>query len=117
MYASAILITLVAAVSAVPTTPSGNGNGNGNVVGNVGDVCGNGNKVHCCNAESANKAVGGLIGGVQLSNLLSGCNDITATVIGAAVPIRNACKMQAVCCGDIKQVGLVNLGCTSLNAL
>ncbi|KAJ6782684.1 hypothetical protein PWT90_02446 [Aphanocladium album] len=117
MYASTFLLAFAVAVSATPTFPIGNGNGNGNVVGNVGDVCGNNNKVHCCDSESADAAVGGLLGGVNLSNLLSGCNDITATVIGAAVPIKNACKLQAVCCGETRQAGLVNLGCTPLNVL
>ncbi|KAK3185609.1 hypothetical protein K4F52_005709 [Lecanicillium sp. MT-2017a] len=116
MYAAAVFVTLVAAVSAAPTHPEGNTDKT-EVTQKVGDVCGDGNTIHCCNSESADKAVGGLIGGINLSGLLSGCNDITATVIGGSVPLKSVCKMQAVCCGEVEQNGVVNLGCNPISVL
>lgn len=100
MYASTVFATIIAVAMAVPTNWGGDDQ---KASASVGDVCGNGNTVHCCDAETANKAVGGLLGNLDLSNLLGACNDITATIIGAAVPIKNTCSMQAVCCGEQKQ--------------
>ncbi|ATY62804.1 Hydrophobin [Cordyceps militaris CM01] len=102
MFASTVFVSLLAVAAAVPTNPQG-------------QSCGNGNTVHCCNAETANKLTkGGILGALDLSNLLGQCNDVTAAVAGGAVPIKNTCSSQAVCCGEIHQNGLVNLGCTPI---
>lgn len=128
MFASTIFVSFLAVAVAIPT--------NAPPAVSTGDNCGNGNTVHCCNAETANKLTkGGILGALDLSNLLGQCNDVTANVIGGAVPIKNTCSSQAVCCGEIKQnvsghqsdsvhkrhlltkqsvQGLVNLGCTPI---
>jgi Leu/Phe-tRNA-protein transferase len=62
-------------------------------------VCGNGNKVHCCNSETA---VGGLLG-LNLDNILSGCQEINIPVLAVNVPFKDVCTQQAICCGDVKQ--------------
>lgn len=100
MYASTVFAAIIAVAVAVPTNWEDDNKGPS---ASVGDVCGNGNTIQCCNAETANKAVGGLLGNLDLSNLLAGCNDITATIIGAAVPIKDQCKQEAICCGEQKQ--------------
>ncbi|KAI5464023.1 hypothetical protein BGZ63DRAFT_411866 [Mariannaea sp. PMI_226] len=101
------LILCLAAVAVAAPTNSGKG----------GDVCGNGNTVHCCNAETAKKLTNkGLIPiGLDLENLLGQCNEVTVPVIGVAVPVKSQCSQQAVCCGKSVQNGLVNLSCTNVN--
>lgn len=107
MYAAAILMTIVAAVSAAPSHPGDvdvdvNSHKSVKTVQEVGDVCGNNNTVHCCNSESANKAVGGLLG-LNLDNILSGCQEINIPVLAVNVPFKDVCTQQAICCGDVKQ--------------
>ncbi|KAI5464438.1 hypothetical protein BGZ63DRAFT_451659 [Mariannaea sp. PMI_226] len=82
-----------------------------------GDVCGNGNTVHCCDSETAKKLTNtGLIPiGLDLENLLGQCNEVTVAVLGVAVPVKSQCSQQTVCCGKSQQNGLVNLGCTNVN--
>ncbi|CAG5179622.1 uncharacterized protein ALTATR162_LOCUS9378 [Alternaria atra] len=108
MFTKAIILTLAAVAVAVPTNVARQ------------DSCGSDSTVHCCNNETADKLTGrGLIpinaDIADLQNLLGQCNDITVAVLGGAVPIKNLCSQQAVCCGDMEQTGLVNLGCTPLN--
>ena len=106
MYATAVLMTLVAAVAAVPYDhhPDVHVEKEQNVktVQEVGDVCGNGNEVHCCNSESASKAVGGLLG-LNLENVLSGCQKLDIPIIAANVPITDYCQQTAICCGEQEQ--------------
>ncbi|KAI5460906.1 hypothetical protein BGZ63DRAFT_464916 [Mariannaea sp. PMI_226] len=106
MMFNAVILCLAAVAAAVPTNH-----------GKGGDVCGNGNKIHCCDAETAKKLTNhGLIPvGLDLQNLLGQCNEVTVPVLGVAVPVKTQCSQQAVCCGHIEQNGLVNLGCTNLN--
>merc|ERR1712023_268298 len=104
------LFTFVAMIAAVPT--------NFNVF-QRSDACGAGSTAHCCNDETAQAVTNhdGLspdVGGIK--NLLGQCSDITVAVIGGAVPIKNMCKQTAVCCGDMEQNGIVNFGCTPINA-
>jgi hypothetical protein len=108
MFAKAVILALAAVAVAVPTNWARQ---------DGGDTCGNGNTVHCCNSETVKKLTGhGLIPiNADLQNLLGQCNDVTVAVLGGAVPIKNLCSQQAVCCGEIEQNGLVNLGCTALN--
>ncbi|KAI5460543.1 hypothetical protein BGZ63DRAFT_425050 [Mariannaea sp. PMI_226] len=110
MMFKSVILCLAAVAVAVPT-----GRGGSNT--KVGDVCGNGNSVHCCNAETAKKLTnGGLLGlGIDLQNLLGQCNEVTVPVLGVGVPIKSQCSQQTVCCGEIEQNGLINLGCTNLN--
>lgn len=96
MLASAIFVSFLAVAVAISTQAP--------PAVSTGDNCGNGNTVHCCDSETANKLTkGGILGALDLSNLLGQCKDVTANVIGAAVPIENTCSSQAVCCGETKQ--------------
>nr|CBV17206.1 fungal hydrophobin [Cordyceps farinosa] len=106
MFATAIFVSFLAVATAVPT--------NSPPSAQVGDNCGNANSIHCCDTETGNKISSGVLSGLDLSSLLGQCNDITATVIGAGIPIKNACSTQ-VCCGHTNQNGLVNLGCTPIS--
>ncbi|KAI5455631.1 hypothetical protein BGZ63DRAFT_398118 [Mariannaea sp. PMI_226] len=105
MIFKALILCLAAIAVAAPTKAG------------KGDTCGNGNTVHCCNIETAKKLTNhGLIPiGLDLENLLGQCNEVTVPVIGVGVPVKTQCSQQAVCCGKIKQNGLINLGCTNLN--
>jgi hypothetical protein len=96
MFTKAIILTLAAVAVAVPTNVARQ------------DSCGSDSTVHCCNNETADKLTGrGLIpinaDIADLQNLLGQCNDITVAVLGGAVPIKNLCSQQAVCCGDMEQ--------------
>lgn len=64
---------------------------------------GKGDTIHCCNSATANQLTDhGLIPiTADLQNLLSQCNDVTVPAIGLAVPIKNQCSQQAVCCDKI----------------
>jgi hypothetical protein len=104
MYSPTVFMTLVAAAAALPHHPDIDVDveKEATTVQQVGDVCGNGNKVHCCNSETANKAVGGLLG-LNLDNLLSGCQEINIPILAVTVPFKDVCTQQAICCGDVKQ--------------
>jgi hypothetical protein len=96
MFTRAIILALAAVAVAVPTNLARQ------------DSCGSDSTVHCCNNETAEKVTGhGLIpinaDIADLQNLLGQCNDITVAVLGGAVPIKNLCSQQAVCCGEIEQ--------------
>ncbi|KAK2616956.1 hypothetical protein QQS21_000045 [Conoideocrella luteorostrata] len=114
MLFKAVILAFAAVAAAVPTNW---GDSNGDDGQSVGDVCGNGNTVHCCNDESAKKLTsGGLIPLTgDLQNLLGQCNDITGSVLGGAAAVNPACSQQAVCCGQTEQHGLVNIGCFPIN--
>lgn len=89
MRASAVFLSLIAAVAAHPQPVT---------------TCGNNNSVHCCNSQNAQKLLkGGLISGNDLSGLLGNCEDITAAVAGGAVPFNTACNQQPVCCSQVEQ--------------
>ncbi|KJZ74695.1 hypothetical protein HIM_05812 [Hirsutella minnesotensis 3608] len=115
MYAAVIVLTAILAsiTGAAPSVQHGGHGPKKNAVGNqkVGDVCGNGNQVKCCNKKVQNHA-GGLLGDLDLLDLQ--CNDVDVPVIGVTNLIKEKCKMQAVCCGQINQNGLINAGCTPL---
>lgn len=106
MYASTVFIALIAAVSAVPTYPSINKDAHNKVktvsVKEVGDVCGNNNTIHCCNSVEAGSTNGGLLG-LDLHDVLSGCDDITVQVLGLLSPPKDHCREQTVCCGETLQ--------------
>jgi hypothetical protein len=93
MFTKAIILALAAVAAAVPTNLARQ------------DSCGSGSTVHCCNNETSQKLIGhGLIPiNADLQNLLGQCNDVTVAVLGGAVPIKNVCSQQAVCCGEIEQ--------------
>ncbi|KAL1792952.1 hypothetical protein ACET3X_009459 [Alternaria dauci] len=81
------------------------------------DSCGANSTAHCCNDETTEALThhDSFTDLLELKNLLGQCSDITVAVIGGAVPIKNMCKQTAVCCGDMEQAGVVNVGCTPLN--
>ncbi|KAG9191425.1 hypothetical protein G6011_09513 [Alternaria panax] len=102
----AIILALAAFAVAVPTNVARQ------------DSCGSHSTAHCCNDETTEQLThrDGLSPDVTvLKSLLAQCSDITVAVIGGAVPIKNMCKQQAVCCGDMEQSGVVNFGCTPIN--
>jgi hypothetical protein len=144
MYATAIFMTIIAAVSAAPSGKHHDHDHDVDVdvnshksvksIQEVGDTCGNNNTIHCCNSESANQAVGGLLG-LNLDNILSGCQKIDIPILAVNVPFTDYCNLHAICCGETKQnvslprfrlsqrlvktndnaQGLVNLGCTNID--
>nr|ABP58683.1 hydrophobin [Beauveria bassiana] len=115
MLATTIFATLLALAAAAPHGPS-----HGPSV-KTGDICGNGNTMHCCNDESVtNKLTGpSVLSDLDLRKLLAAeCSPISVNVLlNQLVPIDNKCKQQSICCGEQKLNGLVNLGCTPITVL
>ncbi|KAM3511644.1 hypothetical protein MY11210_004728 [Beauveria gryllotalpidicola] len=112
MLSTTIFATLLAFAAAAPT---------GGPSIKTGDICGNGNNVHCCNDESVtNKLTGpSVLSDLDLRHLLaSECTQIPiVNLLSQLVPIDNKCRVHSVCCGETKQNGLVNLGCTPITVL
>ncbi|TWU70968.1 hypothetical protein ED733_001506 [Metarhizium rileyi] len=106
-----LIVALAAVAAAVPTWPH-----EGN---NVGNNCGNGAEVHCCNSNTVKELTGGgLLNNVDAQNLLGQCNKLNVPIIdvvNAADILNNKCSQQVVCCNKVEQNGLVNVGCTPLN--
>ncbi|CAZ83244.1 unnamed protein product [Tuber melanosporum] len=98
----------------------------GNVVGDFTieqgvQTCGN-SQLNCCNKveKKGDTTNAGLLGSVFGSGDLGvQCSPINvAAVIGAQVPINNACDAKAACCqGNTSQNGVVNVGCVALASL
>ncbi|KAK2590483.1 hypothetical protein QQS21_011832 [Conoideocrella luteorostrata] len=110
MFKSIILtLAAIAGACAIPT-----GWEDHNTV-SKGDTCGNGNKVHCCDSETAKQLTGAGVIPVtaDLQNLLGQCNEVIPILSGLIG--KQECQQQTICCGEIQQNGLVNLGCTPIN--
>ncbi|KAK2616955.1 hypothetical protein QQS21_000044 [Conoideocrella luteorostrata] len=109
MYAKIFLVALAAVAAAIPT--------NWDSQDDQPDVCGNGQTVHCCNAETAKEVSSrGFIPITgDLQNLLGQCSDITGAIAGGAANVNPACSQQSVCCGHSSQGGLIGLSCIPIN--
>ncbi|TRM65937.1 fungal hydrophobin-domain-containing protein [Schizophyllum amplum] len=101
-----LALPALAAATAIPTDGTGS--------------CSTG-PVQCCNKTTTVKdaASQGLLGGLLGINIgdltgLVGLQCSPITVIGVA---GNSCSAQAVCCTNVSQNGLVNLGCTPVKLL
>ncbi|OAA38494.1 hydrophobin [Beauveria brongniartii RCEF 3172] len=111
MLSTTIFATLMAFAAAVP---------HGGPSVKTGDICGNGNQLYCCNDQSVtNKLTAGLLSDLDVHKLLAGeCSPLNVNILlNQVVPIENKCRQQSVCCGEQKQNGLVNLGCTPVTVL
>ncbi|KAK2601907.1 hypothetical protein QQS21_004498 [Conoideocrella luteorostrata] len=110
MFKSIILtLAAVACAYAIPT------NWEGHDTVSQGDTCGNGNKVHCCDSETAKQLTGqGVIPiTADLQDLLGQCNEVIPILSGLIG--KTQCQQQTICCGETQQNGVANLGCTPIN--
>ncbi|KAH0830199.1 fungal hydrophobin [Lanmaoa asiatica] len=75
--------------------------------------------MHCCSTTTSanNPAIAGLLGllGIAIGDLTStvgvACSPITGTGLGSG----SSCTQQPVCCNNVYQNGLINLGCSPIN--
>ncbi|KAJ9629114.1 uncharacterized protein PV06_02172 [Exophiala oligosperma] len=84
--------------------------------------CGNDQVISCCNTNKATSDSnnGGLLGlGGLLDGVLGGsCSPLGLGILGAGVPVTDACGNNvAACCTGDQNGGLLNLQCTTLNIL
>lgn len=82
----------------------------------IGD-CSQGN-VQCCNQNIDGDEKKKLVGLLGLNDVIGtiglNCAQVPVNIIGGAVGVNNYCKSSPVCCKNVTQNGLINLGCTAL---
>lgn len=75
-------------------------------------------KAQCCNQSISGKKadkLGGLLGVTDVVGAIGiDCVNLPINVIGVSGALSNTCKNTPVCCTNVTQNGLINLGCNAL---
>ncbi|CEH19301.1 Hydrophobin [Ceraceosorus bombacis] len=98
--------------------PNGNGgnSGSGDIIQASGP-CSQG-KAQCCDQTLSGDKADTLISALGVQQVLGdvgiNCVNLPINVIGGAASLTNTCKNTPVCCQNVTQNGLINLGCSAL---